>query len=109
LESDTETEYWLGVALMRAGRWEVASEHFEGLINSKGLLLANALTVYWVLAHYEQAACYEKLAQSTQAMQRLREFLSIWKESDPETIQVQEARTQLQALSNVAVPNTHGK
>ena len=59
----------------------------------------NALTVYWVLAHYQKALCYEQLAQPTAARQRYKEFLSFWGGAAREIPQVQHARERMKLLS----------
>lgn len=98
-DEDLETAYWLGRALMAEDKWSDASEYYETIINSKGRVLGETPIIYWVLAHYQQAICYEKMQLPTQALQRYEEFLSIWKDADPELKQPNEARRQAELLS----------
>lgn len=80
-------------------KWSDASEYYKTIINSKGRVLGETPIIYWVLAHYQQAICYQKMQLPTQALQRYEEFLSIWKDADPELKQPNEARRQAELLS----------
>jgi hypothetical protein len=51
-----------------------------------------------ILPHYQQAVCYRKNGIHTQAVQRYKQFLSMWKEADPDLAQVKEARRQVELL-----------
>ncbi len=60
-DKDLETAYWLGRALMKAGKWSDASKYYETIIDSKGRVLGETPIIYWVVAHFQQAICYQKM------------------------------------------------
>jgi DNA-binding winged helix-turn-helix (wHTH) protein/tetratricopeptide (TPR) repeat protein len=96
---DVEIAYWLGGALMSAGKCNEAAQYYGKIIDSKGRVLAEEPVMYWILAHYQQAICYQKMGLDRQALQRYEQFLSNWKEADPDLAQVKDARRQVDVLS----------
>jgi DNA-binding winged helix-turn-helix (wHTH) protein/Tfp pilus assembly protein PilF len=93
--------YWLGIANMKAHDWSKAAEYFDKVISSKGKILDDddSTILYWVLAHYQQAICYQQSQFLKPAIERYQQFLSLWKEADPDLKQRADAQQQLHMLS----------
>jgi tetratricopeptide (TPR) repeat protein len=93
--------YWLGIANMKVHNWSEAAEYFGKVINSKGKILDDddSTILYWVLAHYNQAICYQKSQLRAPATERYQQFLSLWKDADPGLQQRTYAQQQLLTLS----------
>jgi tetratricopeptide (TPR) repeat protein len=80
-----------GEALLKAGRNAEAAKEFDKLQMHPGLVQSYPLTS---LARLERARALNADGKSSQAAEAYREFLSLWKDADPELALLQEARRE---------------
>jgi len=89
----------LGEAFYSAGELEKAAREFENpaALNTGRL---NYGDVY-VRSYFMLGRVYQKMGQKEKAVRNYEKFLELWKDADPGSNEVQEARTQLQKLKSI--------
>ena len=91
------TRYHLALAYLKAGRLADAVDEFERLLErfcwNRAQNAASAVKAYYHLGvAYEQSGWYDK------AIEQYEEFLDIWKDADPGTEELEDAKRRLAAL-----------
>ena len=93
-------QYPLALAYLKAGRLADAVEELERLLERFGRRRAydaiNAVKAYYHLGvAYEQSGWYDK------AIDQYEKFLDIWKDADPGTEELEDAKRRLAALKEM--------
>jgi len=91
------TLYLRGVAYLQKGSASEAAVQFQRVIDHRGV---NPTSVYWSLAHLQLARTYAKTADVDKSRSRAayREFLTHWKDADPDIPILKEAKAEYAKL-----------
>ena len=89
--------YHLALAYLKAGRLAEAVDEFERLLErfdeNRAINPTNA-----VKAYYHLGVAYEQSGWNNKAIEQYEEFLDIWKDADPGTEELEDAKRRLAAL-----------
>jgi tetratricopeptide (TPR) repeat protein len=73
--------YIRGEAYLAAGRGEEAAAEFQKVLNHRGVVLADPIGA---LAHLQLGRAYAVSGDKTKAKNAYQDFLTLWREADPE-------------------------
>ncbi len=93
--SGATTIYLRGLAYLQAGSSKDAILQFQKLIDNHGI----AVSVYWPLAHVGLARAYALGGETDKALEKYRQFFSLWKDADSDLKLLQQARSEYEKLS----------
>ena len=89
------TLYLRGVAYLQKGSASEAAAQFQRLIDHRGV---SPISVYWSLAHLQLARAYAKTGDVDKSRTEYRDFLTLWKDADPDVPILKEAKTEYAKL-----------
>lgn len=89
------TLYLRGVAYLQQGSASEAAAQFQKLIDHRGV---NPISIYWSLAHLQLARAYAKTGDVDRSRTEYREFLTLWKEADPDIPILKQAKAEYAKL-----------
>lgn len=92
-DEDPSTTFLLGESYQAAGNWTDAAQQFRRLLDGRGNVLWNGVSVLVPLAYFRVGICDSKLGKVQEARSNLSQFLAIW--SDQSRKEVLEARRTL--------------
>jgi tetratricopeptide (TPR) repeat protein len=99
--AEFEQRYWFARACLETGRLDRAISAFEGLLSRYDSPRA-FYGIWSVRAHYYLGTAYEQSGRIDEAVLQYEEFLRIWKNADPGTPLIEEARERMAALKSEA-------
>ena len=88
--------YYRGLAYLQAGLGKEAVVQFQKLIDNRGIA---AVSIYWPLAHLGIARAYVVTGDREKALSSYRDFLSLWKNADPDLHVLQQAKSEYAKLN----------
>jgi eukaryotic-like serine/threonine-protein kinase len=88
--------YYRGLAYLQSGSGKEAAIQFQKLIDNRGIV---SVSVYWPLAHLGLARAFVIKGDKDKALSSYREFLSLWKNADPDLHVLQQAKSEYAKLS----------
>jgi eukaryotic-like serine/threonine-protein kinase len=89
------TLYLRGVAYLQNNSASEAVSQFQKVIDHPGI---TPISVYWSLAHLQLARTYAKTRESDKSRAEYREFLTLWKDADPDALVLKQAKAEYAKL-----------
>jgi tetratricopeptide (TPR) repeat protein len=89
------TAYIRGEAYLVAGRGQEAAAEFQKVLNHRGIVLADPIGA---LAHLQLARAYTRLGDMTKAKSAYQDFLTLWKDADPDIPILTQAKAEYARL-----------
>jgi tetratricopeptide (TPR) repeat protein len=83
--------YVRGEAYLAAGRGQEAAAEFQKVLNHRGIVLADPVGA---LAHLQLGRAYVVSGDITRAKNAYQDFLSLWKDADPDIPVLKQARAE---------------
>ena len=93
-----DAEEGLASCYRQKGDRENAVKEYEAFLQGRALGLESQES--WILAHYELGKLYEEKGERESAAKYYERFLEIWRDADPDIIEVPEARKRLAQLKS---------
>jgi eukaryotic-like serine/threonine-protein kinase len=87
--------YIRGLAYLQRGEGRLAAAQFQKLLDHRGLV---ATDVIGALAHLQMARAQKMMGDNASARKSYEEFLSIWKDADPDVPIYQQAKAEFARL-----------
>jgi tetratricopeptide (TPR) repeat protein len=87
--------YIRGEAYLAAGRGQEAAAEFQKVLNHRGIVLADPIGV---LAHLQLGRAYVVSGDKTKAKNAYKDFLTLWKEADPDIPVLKQASAEYAKL-----------
>jgi eukaryotic-like serine/threonine-protein kinase len=97
LQSNRPSESLAYCYLMR-GELDKAISTYQQIISNKAL--GNESQEKWILAHYYLGKAYEQRGEHEGAIEAYENFLSIWKDADPDLVPLVDAKRRLAKLKS---------
>ncbi len=93
------TLYYRGLAYLEMKSGKEASAQFQKILDNRGVV---ATDVYWPLAHLGLARACAMIGDVDKSLAHYREFLSLWKNADPDLRILTQAKTEYEQLKKHA-------
>ena len=87
--------YLRGQAYLLAHNGEAAAAEFQKLLHYRGLLRHELI---WPLAHLELGRAYALTGDTTKAKMAYQDFLTLWKDADPDIPLLKQAKAEYAKL-----------
>ncbi|MBV8902344.1 MAG: protein kinase, partial [Acidobacteriia bacterium] len=87
--------YIRGEAYLAAGRGQEAAKEFQKVLDHRGIVLADPIGA---LAHLQQGRAYLVSGENTKAKNAYTDFLTLWKEADPDIPVLKQANAEYAKL-----------
>jgi DNA-binding winged helix-turn-helix (wHTH) protein/tetratricopeptide (TPR) repeat protein len=89
------TLYYRGLAYLEMKSGKKAMAQFQKILDNRGVV---AIDVYWPLAHLGLARACAMIGDVDKSLAHYREFLSLWKNADPDLRILTQAKTEYEQL-----------
>ena len=93
-----DAEEGLASCYRQKGDRENAVKEYEAFLRE--MVLGLEAQESWILAHYELGKLYEEEGRREDALRSYERFLEIWRDADPDTVEVADARKRLAQLKS---------
>ena len=93
---DGTTMYYRGLAYLELKDGKEAAAQFQKILDNRGVVTTD---IYWPLAHLGLARSYAMTANTDESLAQYREFLTLWKNADPDLGILKEAKAEYATLS----------
>jgi eukaryotic-like serine/threonine-protein kinase len=87
--------YIRGEAYLAAGRGQEAAQEFQKVLNHRGIVLADPIGA---LAHLQLGRAYVVSGDKTKAKNAYKDFLTLWKDADPDIPVLKQASAEYAKL-----------
>jgi eukaryotic-like serine/threonine-protein kinase len=87
--------YIRGLAYLQLGEGRLAAAEFQKLVDHRGLV---GIDVIGALAHLQMARAQKMMADEGSARKWYEDFLTLWKDADPDNLIYQQAKTEYAKL-----------
>ena len=88
--------YVRGEAYLAAGQGADAVAEFQKILDHRGIVVSD---IIGALAHSQIARAYVKIGDTTKAESGYRDFLTLWKDADPDIPILRQAKTEYAQLN----------
>jgi eukaryotic-like serine/threonine-protein kinase len=93
--NDGLTLYCRGLAYFKLGDGKKAAAEFQKVLDNPGV---TGLTVYWPLSELGAARAYALTGETEKSVAMYQEFLTLWKDADPDLTILKEAKAEYAKL-----------
>ena len=97
--ADGVAMYYRGSAYLELQFGKEAAAQFQELLNNRGIM---PTSIYWPLAHLGLARAYAMTGDGDKSLSQYREFLTLWRNADPDLRILKEAKAEYAKLSRSA-------
>ena len=94
--ADGVAMYYRGSAYLALQFGKEAAAQFEEVLNNQGIV---PTSIYWPLAHLGLARAYAMTGDDDKSLSQYREFLTLWKNADPDLRILKQAQAEYATLS----------
>jgi DNA-binding winged helix-turn-helix (wHTH) protein/tetratricopeptide (TPR) repeat protein len=94
-DSSGVTLYYRGLAYLELKSGKEASAQFQKILDNHGLVIVD---IYWPLSHLGLARAYAQTGDREKSLGKYREFLTLWKNADPDLRILREAKAEYAKL-----------
>lgn len=96
------TLYYRGLAFLELRAGQEAAEQFQKIVDNRGVVITD---VYWPLAHLGLARAYAQTSATEKSLAEYREFLTLWKNADPDLKILAQATAEYKKLGGRSSPS----
>jgi tetratricopeptide (TPR) repeat protein len=89
------TLYYRGLAYLELKSGKEAAAQFQKILDNRGVVIND---IYWPLAHLGLARAYAQTGEREKSLTQYREFLTLWKDADPDIPIYQQAKAEYAKL-----------
>ena len=89
------TLYYRGLAYLELKSGKEAAAQFQKILDNRGVVMTD---IYWPLAHLGLARAYAQIGETEKSLAQYREFLTLWKNADPDLRILREAKAEYAKL-----------
>jgi tetratricopeptide (TPR) repeat protein len=89
------TLYYRGLAYLELKSGQEAAAQFQRIVDNRGVVTTDC---YWPLAHLGLARAYAQNGDSEKSLAQYREFLTLWKNADPDLRILRQAKDEYTKL-----------
>ena len=94
------TLYCRGLAYLELKSGKEAAAQFQKIVDNRGVVITDS---YWPLAHLGLARAYARTGDTEKSLAEYREFLTFWKNADPDLRILKQAKSEYAILSKRAI------
>jgi eukaryotic-like serine/threonine-protein kinase len=94
--ADGVAMYYRGSAYLALQFGKEAAAQFQEVLNNQGIV---PTSIYWPLAHLGLARAYAMTGDDDKSLSQYREFLTLWKNADPDLRILKQAKAEYATLS----------
>ena len=94
--ADGVAMYYRGSAYLELQFGKEAAAQFQEVLNNQGIV---PTSIYWPLAHLGLARAYAMTGDDDKSLSQYREFLTLWKNADPDLRILKQAQAEYATLS----------
>jgi DNA-binding winged helix-turn-helix (wHTH) protein/tetratricopeptide (TPR) repeat protein len=94
-DSSGVSPYYRGLAYLELKSGKEAAAQFQKILDNHGLVIVD---IYWPLSHLGLARAYAQTGDREQSLGKYREFLTLWKNADPDLRILREAKAEYAKL-----------
>jgi DNA-binding winged helix-turn-helix (wHTH) protein/tetratricopeptide (TPR) repeat protein len=96
------TLYYRGLAYLELKSGREAAAQFQKIVDNRGVVTTD---VYWPLAHLGLARAYAQTSATEKSLAEYREFLTLWKNADPDLRILTQAKAEYKKLGGRLSPS----
>jgi eukaryotic-like serine/threonine-protein kinase len=89
------TLYYRGLAYLELKSGQEAAAQFQRIVDNRGVVTTDC---YWPLAHLGLARAYAQTGDTEKSFAQYREFLTLWKNADPDLRMLRQAKDEYTKL-----------
>ena len=89
------TLYYRGLAYLELKSGKEAAAQFQKIVDNRGVVTTDS---YWPLAHLGLARAYAQTGDTEKSLAEYREFLTLWKDADPDLRILKQAKDEYAKL-----------
>jgi DNA-binding winged helix-turn-helix (wHTH) protein/tetratricopeptide (TPR) repeat protein len=89
------TLYYRGLAYLELKSGQEAAAQFQKIVDNRGVVITDS---YWPLAHLGLARAYAQTGDTEKSLAQYREFLTFWKNADPDLRILKQAKDEYAKL-----------
>jgi eukaryotic-like serine/threonine-protein kinase len=96
------TLYYRGLAYLELKSGQEAAAQFQEILDNRGVVTTDC---YWPLAHLGLARAYAQTGDTERSLAQYREFLTLWKNADPDLRILAQAKAEYKRLGGQLSPS----